>query len=528
MYILYNARLYPQDPTTNSSTAIAIEGDQIIALGTDDELLAAAPAGSSKLNMEGKTVWPGLTDSHLHLEMYGAFLSQVDCETETKQECLRRVAQKAKETPEGEWVLGHGWNQNVWESGFGSAADLDEITPRHPVYLSDKALHSAWANSLALQLAGVNSQTQDPEGGSIQRDAQGAPTGILFENAVRLVEANIPAVSRTLLKDSLLAAQNSLLRYGITSVHDFDGVECFAALQELDIEKKLILRVCKGIPFALLDDAIALHLQTGFGNDHLWLGSVKLFADGALGPQTAAMLSPYENSSSNYGTLLLTADEVFDIGIRAVNSGMSLATHAIGDKATNQVLNGYGMLREYERQNHLPQLPHRVEHLQLMHPDDILKPRQLNITASMQPLHLTSDMVTAERYWGKRSRYGYLLNTILQTGAPLIFGSDAPVESPNPFLGIHAAVTRTRADGSPAEAGWYPKEKITLAQALTAYTQTPAETAGKSGKIGRLRSGAKADLIVLNQNPFAMPGSELNSIHPTAVMVDGQWVVEGQ
>ena len=528
MHILYNARLYLPNTADNPSTAIAIDGDRIVAVGSDDELLASAPTGSSKLNMEGKTVWPGLTDSHLHLQMYGAFLSQVDCETATKQECLHRVAQKAMETPEGEWILGHGWNQNVWESGFGSAADIDEITSRHPVYLTDKALHSGWANSLALQLAGVNSQTADPEGGSIQRDTQGAPTGILFENAVRLVEAIIPPVSKTLLKNSLLAAQESLLRYGITSVHDFDGIECFAALQELDLEKKLMLRVCKGIPFTHLDDAIALHLRTGFGNDHLWLGSVKLFADGALGPQTAAMLAPYEGSSSDYGTLLLTADEVFEIGIRAVNSGMSLATHAIGDRATNQVLNGYGMLREYERQNQLPQLRHRVEHLQLMHPTDILKPRQLNITASMQPLHLTSDMHTADKYWGKRARYGYMLNTILQSGAPLIFGSDAPVESPNPFLGIHAAVTRTRSDGSPSEAGWYPKEKISLAQAVTAYTQTPAEIAGKSGKIGILRPGSKADLIVLKQDPFTIPASELYSIRPTAVMVDGQWVVEDQ
>ncbi len=528
MYILYNARLYFPDSADNHYTAIAIDGDRIFAIGSDAELLASAPVGSLKLNMEDKTVWPGLTDSHLHLQMYGAFLSQVDCETATKQECLRRVAQKAKEIPEGEWILGHGWNQNVWESSFGSAPDLDEITSRHPVYLTDKALHSGWANSRALQLAGINSQTEDPEGGGIQRDAQGAPTGILFENAVRLVEAIIPPVSKTQLKDSLLAAQASLLRYGITSVHDFDGIECFAALQELDLENKLILRVCKGIPFIHLDDATALHLRTGFGNDHLWLGSVKLFADGALGPQTAAMLAPYEGSSSDYGTLQLTADEVFEIGIRAVNSGMSLATHAIGDRATNQVLNGYSMLREYERQNHLPQLRHRVEHLQLMHPADILKPRQLNITASMQPLHLTSDMYTADRYWGKRAGYAYLLNTILQSGAPLIFGSDAPVESPNPFLGIHAAVTRTRSDGSPSEAGWYPKEKISLAQAVTAYTQTPAEIAGKSGSIGSLRPGSKADLIVLNQDPFEMPASELYSIRPTAVMVDGQWVVEDQ
>jgi len=528
MDILFNARIYIPNQRESLATSIAIDGDQIAAIGTDSDILAFAPRGASKLDLEGKTLWPGLTDSHLHLQMYGAFLSQVDCETPTKQECLQRVAEKVNTTPEGEWILGHGWNQNNWEGGFPIAADLDEIAPRNPVYLTDKAIHSAWANSLALQLAGVTAFSPEPEDGSIQRDKVGEPTGILFENAVTLIEAIIPPVTREQLKQSVLSAQESLLRYGVTGVHDFDGEECFAALQELEREGNLKLRVCKGIPFALLDNAIAMHLQSGFGNDHLWLGSVKLFADGALGPQTAAMLAPYENSSADTGTLLLTADEIFEIGIRAVNNGLSLAIHAIGDKATHQVLNGYGMLREYEHQNHLSGLLHRIEHLQLMHPNDILKPSQLNITASMQPLHATSDMFTADRHWGERSRYAYMFNTVARSGAALIFGSDAPVESPNPFLGIHAAVTRTRPDGKPSTEGWYPSERLTLPAALAAYTETPARISGRAGRFGRLQSGQKADLIVLDQDPFALPPSELYSIRPSAVMIDGRWVLEGQ
>ncbi len=527
MIILYNARIHSPDKLNPPASAIAIDGARIAAAGSDDEILAAASASAKKFNLEGKTVWPGLTDSHLHLQMYGEFLTQIDCETPTKQECLERVAKKAKETPEGEWILGHGWNQNIWEGGFPCAADLDRITSRHPVYLTDKAIHSAWANTLALQLAGVTSSLSDPEGGTIQRDKDGEPTGILFENAVRLIEAIIPQVTPDQLETSILAAQERLLFYGVTSVHDFDGEECFASLQSLESGGKLKLRVCKGIPFALLDSAIAMHLHSGFGSDHLWLGSLKLFADGALGPQTAAMLAPYEGSSSDTGTLLLTADEVFEIGIRAVNSGLSLAIHAIGDKATNQVLNGYGMLREYEHQNHLPGLLHRIEHLQLLHPDDIMKPWQLNITASMQPLHATSDMFTADKHWGKRAKYAYLFNTMIKSGAPVIFGSDAPVESPNPFRGMHAAVTRMRPDGTPSADGWYPAEKISLSAALKAYTKTPAEISGRAGVIGELRPGLKADLIVLDRDPFALPPSELHSVRPSSVMVDGQWVIEG-
>jgi predicted amidohydrolase YtcJ len=274
-----------------------------------------------------------------------------------------------------------------------------------------------------------------------------------------------------------------------------------------------------------LDQAIDMQAHTGFGSDHLWLGAVKGFADGALGPQTAAMLLPYEGSTTNFGTLQLKADDVFELGMRAVPNGLSLAIHAIGDRATHEVLNGFGMLREYERRMGLPSLNHRIEHLQLMHPDDLLKVRQLDLTASMQPQHATSDRFIAEQYWGSRSKYAYLFKTMVTSGARLIFGSDAPVETPNPFLGIHAAVTRSRPGDSSSSTGWYPDEKLTLAQALEAYSITPAVVAGRSKQFGSLTAGSKADLIVLEQDPFNLPPSELYTVSPSAVMVDGNWVV---
>jgi predicted amidohydrolase YtcJ len=523
MKLLYNGRFYRPHSTGNPVTAMIVGGDTILGLGSDDELLAGAPRGINKLNLEGKTVWPGLTDSHLHLKMYGDFLSQVDCETPTLEECLARVAERTAIKPAGEWILGHGWNQNIWEHGFGTASNLDQISTLHPIYLTDKAAHSGWANSLAMKIAGVDSHTPDPDGGRIQRDNQGNPTGIFFENAVRLIEDAIPPQATEQVQNALLAAQDSLLKVGVTSVHDFDGSECFAALQALQADHKLKLRVCKGIRLEDMEAAIRMQVHTGFGNDQLWLGSVKCFADGALGPQTAAMLMPYEGTQ-DFGTLLLTADQVFEIGMQAVKNGLSLAIHAIGDAATHEVLNGFGMLREFERRNHLPALNHRIEHLQLLHPDDILKPEQLGITASMQPVHATSDMYTADRHWGNRTRYAYLFNTMAKSGARVVFGSDAPVESPNPFLGLHAAVTRQRADGSPSPDGWYPEERMTLEMALEAYTRAPASLSGKAGKLGAFIRGAQADLIVLDADPFSIPPQELQAITPAAVMAGGEWI----
>jgi predicted amidohydrolase YtcJ len=521
MILLYNGQVYSPGL---QATALAIQGKRIIAAGSDVEILALETPGCEKVNLHGKTVWPGLTDSHLHLEMYSASLTQVDCETSTIEECLVRVKDCVARTQAGNWVVGHGWNQNVWPGGFGNGRQLDEISDDHPVFLTDKSIHAAWVNSRALQLAGIDRKTPDPDGGIIQRDAQGLLTGILFENATALVENLIPVPSKADQFNAMMNGQAQLHRLGLTGIHDFDRSSCFATLQDMKQAGKLTLRVAKSIPFENLDEAVLIGLHSGFEDDSLCISSVKMFADGALGPQTAAMLAPYEGNDSEFGTLLLTADEVFETGIKAVSHGLSLAIHAIGDRATNEVLNGFAMLREYETRNHHPHLPHRVEHLQLLHPDDLQKAATLGIVASMQPIHTTSDMFTADRHWGKRARYAYAFNSLLKNGTTLIFGSDAPVESPNPFWGMHAAVTRRRQNGDPGSDGWYSEERISLAQALDAYTKNPASAVGKSSHFGQLKPGMYADLIVLAQNPFKAAPQTICNILPEAVMVGGEWV----
>ncbi|HML39685.1 MAG TPA: amidohydrolase [Bellilinea sp.] len=521
--ILYNAKIYTLNPQQPLISAIFIgEGGRILAAGNDAEVLAAARPGDVQENMTGQTIWPGLTDSHLHLDYYSASLAQVDCETATRAACIERVAQRAANLPPEKWVCGHGWNQNVWPEGFGNASLLDSVTPHNPAYLTAKSLHAAWANSLALKMAGISDATPDPQGGHIDRDAQGKPTGILFESAMELVEDIIPAHTVEDTRQAILQAQKNLWSLGITGVHDFDRQHCFQALQILDQSGDLKLRVLKSIPVEALDQAIEVGLRRGFGSDRLRIGSVKCFSDGALGPQTAAMLQPYENSHET-GMLLLDAEQIIEIGRKASQHGLSLAIHAIGDRANHEVLQAYEALRQFERDNHLPLQPHRIEHVQILHRDDVQRLAQLGIVASVQPIHATSDMDIADRYWGARSAYAYAYQSLLSHGTTMIFGSDAPVESPNPFGGLHAAVTRQRTSGAP-EHGWYPEQRISLQQALAAFTSLPASVAGWSDRIGSLHSGMYADLIVLDQDPFDLPPQELAAITPSATMFNGEWV----
>ena len=523
MILLYNARVYTSFKGSPVVNALLIHEDRVLATGSKDELSAIAPQGTARINLEGKIVLPGMTDSHMHLKHYALGLRSVLAETETIEECLQRVANKAKEIPDGGWITGWGWNQNVWKGGFGNAAQLDAVSQGHPVCLSAKSGHAIWVNTLALKMAGIDAHTPDPEGGVIQRDAKGNPTGILIESAENLVSSLIPEPSHKELKDCMLAAQPSLWEMGLTGIHDFSSIDLFSVLQDMDQENSLGLRVVKGIPVHMLDHAAEIGLTSGFGSDFLKVGSIKVFMDGALGPQTAGMLEPFENSE-DCGILLLKADEVYEIGRKASSHGLSLAIHAIGDRANREVLDGYQMLRSFERENGLKPQQHRIEHVQLLHPDDYSRLAQMNIIASMQPIHATSDLFISDLYWGRRAAGAYAFRTLLTRNTRLIFGSDAPVETPNPFVGIHAAVTRRRIDGTPGEDGWYPAERLPLNEVLHAYTAAPAISSGFGKRLGTLTSGSYADLIVLNQDPFEIQAQNLHLLRPDATMVGGSWV----
>jgi len=523
MKILYNARIYTFDKARPLASVIAFDHGEIIAVG-DDELLTAF-GRADKQDLQKYTVLPGLTDAHLHLQYYSLSLQKIDCETDTLEECLQRVKEKVQKAKAGEWILGHGWNQNIW-GNWPSAADLDQIAPNNPVYLTAKSLHAAWVNTTALKLAAVGAGTPDPKDGQVQRDSKGEPTGILLENAILFVSDFVPEPGTAALAAAIEKAQPILWKMGLTGVHDFDKRDCFLALQQLHAQHRLKLRVTKNIPVELLDHAFKIGLRTGFGDDWLRIGSVKAFMDGALGPRTAAMFQPYIGEPENKGNLNMDVEQLFEFTRHAADVGLGMTVHAIGDRANHEVLNAYEQLRAYETENGLPHLRHRIEHVQVLHPDDVPRLAKLNIIASMQPIHATSDMIMADKYWGERTSLAYALKTQLDAGAHVAFGSDAPVESPNPFRGIYAAVTRRRPDGSPGPAGWHPEQKLSMQQAIEGFTTGAAYAAYAETRQGILAEGALADLIALEKDPFICNPEEVKDLQSSATMVAGEWVLE--
>ncbi len=518
--ILFGGPILTLDAAHPRAEAVAVGRGEILAVGLRSQVEQWRGPRTEMIDLQGRAVLPGLIDAHLHLGQLAAALDLVDCSTATKAECLQRVRERAAATAPGEWILGHGWDQNEWE-GFGTAAELDAAAPDHPTYLTAKSLHAAWANSRALACARITAATPDPVGGRIGRLDDGRPSGILFEAAMRLVSAVIPPPGSERRIEQLLRVQNDLLRLGLTAVHDFDGPDVFQALQTLRERGLLMLRVVKHIPVDHLASCLDLGLRTGFGDDWLWIGNLKVFSDGALGPRTAAMLEPYEGEAHNRGLLLVDRDSLLDLGQRAARAGLALAVHAIGDLANRVVLDAFEALRRWETGHGFQQPRHRMEHLQLLHPDDIPRVARLGITASMQPIHATSDRPMAERYWGSRVRTAYAWHSLSRSGAVLAFGSDAPVESPNPFWGIHAAVTRGPRDGGATP--WVPEEALDVMQALVGYTKGAAWAAGREAVQGRLAPGAWADLLVLPNSPFDIHPTALADLLPEATMVGGEW-----
>jgi predicted amidohydrolase YtcJ len=519
--VITGGDIHTLDPSDPSAQALALQHGRVLAAGRDDDILRLAGARTIITHLQGRTVLPGLIDAHLHLQHLALALARLDCEVPSLADCLAGVAERAGVTPAGEWILGHGWNHNTW-GAFPDRYALDVAAPHHPVYLTAKSLHLGWANSQALARAGLDRASPDPIDGQIQRDAQGNLTGILFEGATNLITSALPAPSLEDVVRALASAQASLWRLGLTGVHDFDGPMCFAALQTLRERGELGLRVLKSIPLDQLDAALELGLRSGFGDDWIRLGAVKVFADGALGPRTAAMLDDYAGDPGNRGSLFQDRESLFEIGRRALPAGLALAVHAIGDRANHEVLLAFSALARQAYPG-APHMPSRVEHVQLLHPDDVPGLARHNLVASMQPIHATSDMVMAQRHWGDRVRTSYAWRSLARVGTRLVFGSDAPVESPNPFWGLHAAVTRRRQDGSPGVDGWLPQERLERQEALLAFTRYPGELAGMAGRQGILRAGSLADLIVLDGDPLACAEDELYELRPCGTMVAGRW-----
>ncbi|MBN8635568.1 MAG: amidohydrolase [Anaerolineae bacterium] len=529
--ILYNARIVTLDERHphGTVTALAIRDGKIAALGSDSEILPLATVGTKKHDLHGLVVIPGLIDAHVHWKWTAESLHQVQLYgTRNIREAVDRVAAMAAKLPPGEWVQGYGWSQDTWEEHrFPTTADLDALVPDRPVFLRSRSGHAAWVNSLALRLCGIDASTPDVVEAEIQRDATGEPTGILIEwNAMNLVADRIPTPTTAQTADQMRKAQGMAHSMGVTGIHDFDNQDCLAALQVMRERGELGLRVLKQINKGFLDSLLHMGLRTGFGDNWLRLGNLKLFADGAIGAHSAYMFEPYIGEPDNYGIVVVGKEEMLELASRASTHGFATTIHAIGDRAVHDVLDVFEHVRGEELARGIPRSTrrHRIEHVQVIHPSDVDRLAELTIIASTQPIHATSDYPIADAVWGAdRCAYAYNPRLQLDRGVTVCFGSDSPCDEFGALKGIHAAVTRRRPDGTPGPEGWYPQAKVSVDEALKAYTVGAAYAAGLEGIQGKLAPGYLADLAVIDRDLYAIPGDEILDVNVCGTMVDGGW-----
>lgn len=497
--IVFTARrIYTMDPKCPVAQAVAWKHGKIVAVGSRGEVLAATDGDVVVEDFPDSIIVPGLADSHGHLAALGRALSVVSLEgAKHEGEVLERMKVAPRSAFQGDWLLGRGWDQNDWPGqAFPNRAALDEAFPDTPVMLTRVDGHAAWVNGAALKRAGLTAKTADPPGGRILRDASGAPTGVLIDNAIDLVTAKLQAPTEAQLQQRLKLALETCARLGLTQVHDAGmDLRTLRLLQSWDLFGVLPVRV-----YAMADaqhqrEAEEFLGQGPFVGRHVELRAVKLVLDGALGSRGAALHEPYADAPGERGHLLL-APEVFSARARAFSErGFQVAVHAIGDLTNELVLE---TLKDLD-----PKLRHRVEHAQVLQAADVGRFARYGLIASFQPTHATSDMPWAPARLGpERTKLAYAWRSVLETGAHVTFGSDFPVESPNPLLGLYAARTRRDVNGAPKE-GWLPEQTLTGEQALAGFTTGAAWASFAEGARGMLKVGFDADLVVLPVDPVS-------------------------
>jgi hypothetical protein len=519
--LFVNAAIYA--PERLRADSLAVFDGRILEIGSRSKLIGLKRRGFKVVDLKKKTIIPGFVDAHLHLLGTGHNLQEVDLHDITSfNKAITIITVAARKLPAGRWLLGRGWNKNHWGGNFPDKTVLDKICPNNPVHFYSKDGHALWVNSAALKYAGIDRNTPDPAGGQIKRFSDGTPSGLLIENACYLITDKIPLPTAEQRLDALKRAVKKLNSFGITGVGDADWKPdrfgLFKKAQDADI---LSLRVYLMLSPGDLDSAAALGLKAGFGDRFISLGALKLYADGSLGSQTARMHSPYEGNPGNCGISTLTADQLEMYYEKTHMKGIPLAIHAIGDRANSEVLDFFGKKHSISKKLGLK---HRIEHAQLLRKEDIGKFKKYDIAASVQPIHLIADRDMAEKYWGERSKYAYPFNALLKTGARLGFGSDSPIESPDPLLGIYAAVARK--DPAEKRPSWYPEQCVTREQAINAYTVGAAEICGWRGQCGQIAEGKLADFVVLSDDIINADIEIIPNIKVLATIVDGRIVYQ--
>jgi len=470
-------------------------------------LIRDGDAVATTVDGGGKTVLPGLIDAHGHVVGLGKLRMEVDLVgSQSIEEALNRISTFAAANPDLAWIKGQGWNQVFWPGkNFPTAQDLDSLAIGKPIWMERVDGHAGWANTKALEIGGITAKTESPNGGEIYQDDNGQPSGVLVDKAMVLVEQHLPEFSQASTELALELALKETSSLGLTSVHDAGiAADLVPTLKALAQANQLPTRVYAMLGGESAFDAMSTPL-TSFADDKLSVRSVKLYSDGALGSRGAAMLAPYSDQEGSRGLLFESQADMNRMVAKMHAAGFQVNVHAIGDHGNRQVLDAFAELGANENQK----MRHRIEHAQVIDVDDLKRFNELNIIASMQPTHATSDMNMAEdRVGAQRIAGAYAWRTLLDMDAKIAAGSDFPVESANPFWGLHAAVTRQSQANLP-EGGWYPEQAMTREEALYTFTLGAAYAAHQENIIGSLEPGKWADFIVIDQDYFKMPASDI-------------------
>jgi predicted amidohydrolase YtcJ len=497
--------------------AVLVRGDRIEAVGPLERLRRAAPRGVRSVNLRGGTLTPGFVDAHVHLLTWIRAASDVWLRLQTP-EGLDEAARSARAPARsGDWITIRGWVPRDWPRELRRRATLDRALSDRPLVLHAVDGHSVWGNTAALQAAGIDARTVDPPGGTVERDASGAPTGVLVEMAASLLLRAVP--NRREPAEDLARAIRKAHSLGITGAHDFDRTDIWSAAQELCARDRLPFRILLSVAAARLESAEALELRSGWGNDRLRVGAVKFFADGTLGSGTALLEEEYEDDTST-GTEVISPTELEDRCARARKAGLTVAIHAIGDRAVRNALDAIeGSIR---RGGPFP-APPRIEHIQLAREEDLPRFKALGVLASVQPIHQVTDRAVATRKWGGRTARSYAYRSLLRSGARLLFGSDAPFDRPGPLLALQAALLR-RGGEEPESQTFHPEQRLGLAPALRAHLEEPNRLAGWSTPLGKIQAGWGADLVQFDHDLLRIDPGSLHRVRVGAVWVAGSQV----